>query len=268
MANHTVRVPAEFWDIWQSKLTTEEFCLLMAIARKTYGFDKMVDIVSTSQLVLMTGMLSRTVRKYMASLLKSGVPVEVVGRGKNGTMYRILDSDSVSTDRMQESTPLLQTVPTDRTHRGFTSIRSVQTATTVKNRQTARVAEVVNKQSAQVTEQLPIRAASQELPVKMPLSVDSSEAGSLLSKEGSEAAGSLLNKEGLVEDASHTQQKDLATATACASPAAQDTPELTSSPRSWAGRPENQPEATKQTPPPVPPAPLPFELAAADDEED
>src|ERR1035441_3088338 len=119
MVKHTVRVPAVFFDQWQPKLTPEEWSLLSALIRRTYGWDKMMDIVSTSQLIEMTGLHERTVRRRMASLLKSGVPVEVVCRSKSGTMYRITGIDSVTGDltrylssdtgdRMQEAPPLLQ----------------------------------------------------------------------------------------------------------------------------------------------------------------
>jgi Bacteriophage replication protein O len=80
IAKHDVRVLAARWHEWQPKLKPDEWLLLGAILRRTYGWDEMMDIVSTSQLVAMTGMTERRVQRNMASLLKSGAPVKVLSQ--------------------------------------------------------------------------------------------------------------------------------------------------------------------------------------------
>jgi hypothetical protein len=118
--------------------------------------------------------------------------------------------------------------------------------------------EKEERQSAQVTEQLPIRAASQEPPVEMSMSLGSSS---------SEAGAQLSNREGHVEVLSHTSKKEApATVSLVGSPSIQgENPELISSPMPWAGRQQNQPAATKQTSPvPRPPSFDPFDVVMAD----
>lgn len=88
---HTVRIPEIFFDQWLPKLSSGEWALLSAVLRKTYGEGETEATLTVTQLMEMTGLSESTVQRNMASLLKSGVPVEVICRGQNGTTYLITE---------------------------------------------------------------------------------------------------------------------------------------------------------------------------------
>jgi hypothetical protein len=198
MAKHDVRVPAALWDEWQPKLKPAEWLLFCAILRKTYGWDKMMDIVSTSQLVAMTGMTERRVQRNMASLLKSGAPIEVMCRGRHGTVYRIACPDSVSGDvtrylssdtgdGLQGPTPLLHSDAGIGTHREFTSIPTPVSPTTLSSKG-------VHVSEDPVTG---IYQGTEQGAVARPRSLDD---------EGAPITDSLVNKEGLAGSALTTSK--------------------------------------------------------------
>jgi hypothetical protein len=83
------------FDEWIRKLPAEAGILLCSIVRKMAAWDKTEDTISTSQLVAMSGMREKRVRRNMRVLVNSGAPVRIVGRGKDGTTYAIdLRSDA------------------------------------------------------------------------------------------------------------------------------------------------------------------------------
>lgn len=256
---------------WRKHLSAIDWTVLSVINDKIYGcVGKEHDAVSKSQILDETTLPITCIKESLARLRLPDGPLEVIGRGRRQVpVYRIRPCDRSYTAlfAVEKGSPAdaIQSKGSAAgpLHPGAKGSAAGPTIDRKKEEepQPAQVAELVNKQSALVTEQLPIRAASQEPPVEMLF-------------PSAMASGSLLGIEGHVEGVlPHTCKEEVpATVSLGGSPTAtaQDTPELVSSPRSWAGRPENQPAATQQTPPPVPPAPLPFEPAPAvvDDEED
>jgi hypothetical protein len=77
------------FDEWIRKLPAEAGILLCVIVRKMAAWDKTEDTISRSQLVAMSGMHEKRVRRNMRELVNSGAPVRVAGRGKDGTTYAI-----------------------------------------------------------------------------------------------------------------------------------------------------------------------------------
>ena len=72
------------FDEWIPKLPAEAGILLCVIVRKTYGEGKTEATLTVAQVTKMTGMKERSVQRNMASLLKSGAPVKMVGRDNHG----------------------------------------------------------------------------------------------------------------------------------------------------------------------------------------
>lgn len=76
-----------------SDLTGEEFRVLMAIIRKTYGYDKKCDYIAFSQLAKLTKMSRQNINRNVKNLEKKGV-ISVVRddyRGINN--YSLIGSD-------------------------------------------------------------------------------------------------------------------------------------------------------------------------------
>jgi hypothetical protein len=174
MSTHTVNIPSMLLDVWIPKLTAEEGILLVVLCRKTFGWDKMQDIISTSQLVAMTGWNERRVRRTMQSLLKTDVPVEVVGRGKHGTSYRIYDFDSDAGDRMQQ-TSLLHSDAGDRMQDTYSPLHSdasdrtfdVRTPVSTTTKNYTGVAHHVSEPEDWIPAEFMVAAASTEPPAGM-----------------------------------------------------------------------------------------------------
>src|ERR1035437_1025122 len=109
-----VKFPAVQWDAFQPKLTPECWSLFCAMVRKTIGWDKTEDTISTSQLIAMTGMKERRIQRNMKKLMKSGVPVRVVSTGNQGVRYAYDGSiPPVTGDTPVNLTPLTPPVTGD-----------------------------------------------------------------------------------------------------------------------------------------------------------
>lgn len=81
-SNYT-QIPNVIFDEWQSKLKPQELSVLMAIARKTLGWQKTKDIISLSQIELATGLCRNTVISSIRKLEKSDlVKKDKHGKGK------------------------------------------------------------------------------------------------------------------------------------------------------------------------------------------
>jgi phage replication O-like protein O len=94
--NYT-QIPNEMLDDWLHKLGLAELKLLMVIMRKTFGWHKLRDRISLSQLEEITGLERKHISKASKSLIEKGLITKTV-EGKKGlqnTFYElVLDDDS------------------------------------------------------------------------------------------------------------------------------------------------------------------------------
>lgn len=70
---NSAQIPNILFDYWMDKLNGSEFKVLMAIARKTYGFGKKMDHISVKQLEQMTGLARRGITESLHSLVGYGL---------------------------------------------------------------------------------------------------------------------------------------------------------------------------------------------------
>ena len=66
------RIPNDIIEA-MPKLGNAELRVLLAIARKTYGWQKECDVISVSQLAKMTGLTSRNTQNAVVTLLEKGL---------------------------------------------------------------------------------------------------------------------------------------------------------------------------------------------------
>lgn len=69
-APNTCQVPNIIIDYWMHKLSDTQFKVLMVITRKTLGWGKLRDNISSSQIEKLTGFTDRTVRRAVLDLMK------------------------------------------------------------------------------------------------------------------------------------------------------------------------------------------------------
>lgn len=107
--NYTI-TPNELFDHWLPHLGEAELKVLLVVMRKTFGWHKIRDIISISQLSQITGMLEETVIKATRSLQNKGIiKKEVTGtNGKQVTSYELImkEHSSNSYPSVQPSGPL------------------------------------------------------------------------------------------------------------------------------------------------------------------
>lgn len=92
--NYT-QTPNDLFDYWLPYLSEGELKVLLVILRKTFGWHKNRDRISSSQLSKITGLTEETVRICAKSLAKKGViRREVVGeKGLQSTYYEVVVSE-------------------------------------------------------------------------------------------------------------------------------------------------------------------------------
>ncbi len=73
---NTSPIPNILFDYWMAKLTPAEFKVLMAIARKTYGWHKQKDRISLRQLTELTGLHKSGVIKATEKLLELNLVIK------------------------------------------------------------------------------------------------------------------------------------------------------------------------------------------------
>ncbi len=96
-APNFTKTPNDLFDHWLPHLGEAELKVLLVVMRKTFGWQKIRDQISISQLAKITGMERETVIKAARSLQKKGViKRDVVGKiGKQETYYElVIDEDS------------------------------------------------------------------------------------------------------------------------------------------------------------------------------
>lgn len=105
--NYT-QTPNELFDYWLPKLKLVELRVLMVIFRKTFGWHKIRDRISLSQLEQLTGSHHQDIIKAVIKLESLGlVKKEVVGeKGHQKTFYDlVLKEDKNSNNTYQEESP-------------------------------------------------------------------------------------------------------------------------------------------------------------------
>jgi len=65
-----IPIPNSIFDKYLGELTSSEMCVLLAIIRKTWGWNKTEDRISVSQLISMTSLGKNTVIRCLESLQK------------------------------------------------------------------------------------------------------------------------------------------------------------------------------------------------------
>ena len=102
-APNFTQTPNDLFDHWLPHLSEGELKVLLVIMRKTFGWHKKRDRISSSQLAKITGLHEETVRICTKSLCEKGVIVrDVVGKnGSQATYYEIVvhEEDSNSSYR-------------------------------------------------------------------------------------------------------------------------------------------------------------------------
>lgn len=83
---NTASIPNIFFDHWMAKLTPAEFKLLMAIARKTYGWNKKKDRISLRQLTELTGLNKSSVVRSTEDLVNMGLVLKFKTKGDYGDL--------------------------------------------------------------------------------------------------------------------------------------------------------------------------------------
>jgi phage replication O-like protein O len=96
------QTPNDLFDHWLPLLKESELKVLLVIMRKTFGWNKVRDRISNSQLVKLTGQSSQSVKDAIKSLQSKGLILkETIGKlGTQETYYElIVDDDSNNSDR-------------------------------------------------------------------------------------------------------------------------------------------------------------------------
>lgn len=81
---NTVGVPNIIFDYWMAQLTDGEFKVLMAIARKTYGWHKQRDMISLKQIEEMTNLSRRGIIKIIDSLVERKIVIKTKSKTEDG----------------------------------------------------------------------------------------------------------------------------------------------------------------------------------------
>lgn len=74
---NTASIPNILFDYWMAKLSPAEFKVLMAIARKTYGWNKQRDRISLRQLTDLTGLHKTGVIKATEKLIELSLVIKI-----------------------------------------------------------------------------------------------------------------------------------------------------------------------------------------------
>ena len=81
---NTSSIPNILFDYWMYVLTPAEFKVLMCIARKTYGWHKVVDRISLNQIEKMTGLSRFGIVKNVESLISHGLVIKFKSKTSDG----------------------------------------------------------------------------------------------------------------------------------------------------------------------------------------
>jgi len=81
---NTASIPNILFDYWMPKLNGSAFKILMAIARKTYGWNKGMDAISVKQLEKMTGLHRSGVINHVQDLVNVGIVIKIQSKTSDG----------------------------------------------------------------------------------------------------------------------------------------------------------------------------------------
>lgn len=81
---NTAAIPNIIFDYWMPRLTGSTFKILMAIARKTYGWRKEIDAISVKRLEIMTGLGRRSVFDAVKELTELGLISKIKSKTIDG----------------------------------------------------------------------------------------------------------------------------------------------------------------------------------------
>ncbi|MCS6985816.1 MAG: replication protein [Leptospiraceae bacterium] len=87
---NVTQVPNVIFDHWMRQLSCAEFKVLLALARKTFGWGQEAEFISNSQFVTLTGLTDTGVQKALKSLAMKGLVVKVKqGGGRTANYWAI-----------------------------------------------------------------------------------------------------------------------------------------------------------------------------------
>lgn len=81
---NTASIPNILFDYWMRKLTDGEFKVLMAIARKTYGWRKKCDTISLRQIEHLTSLSRKGITKMIDSLCSKNLVIKIKSKTEWG----------------------------------------------------------------------------------------------------------------------------------------------------------------------------------------
>jgi len=88
MNNHYIpnsaHIPNILLDYWMPRLNSSAFKILMAIARKTYGWNKEKDAISLRQLEEMTSLCKSGIIKNIQDLVNEGIVIKIKSKSEKG----------------------------------------------------------------------------------------------------------------------------------------------------------------------------------------
>src|ERR1700687_1462317 len=118
-APNFTQTPNALFDEWLPKLGMAELKVLMVILRKTFGWHKIRDRISLSQLEVLTGMERRHITKARKSLVEKGLIAKITTgeKGEEETYYELVvieDSNNSYQCPKEPGTGVLKT-PTKET---------------------------------------------------------------------------------------------------------------------------------------------------------
>lgn len=117
-APNFTQIPNVVFDEWLPQLGLVELRVLMVLMRKTFGWHKLRDRISLSQLMQATGSNRTRVSEAVQSLQKKGIINKIVtGRcGEQSTFYELIIEDSNNSCQYHRDTPpSIKSVPTKET---------------------------------------------------------------------------------------------------------------------------------------------------------
>lgn len=119
-APNFTQTPNELFDTWLPKLKEVELKVLLVIMRKTFGWHKVRDRISLSQLSEITGCERARVAESTKTLVEKGLITKTVEGpiGKQVTYYElVIEEDSNNSDQCSKDTPpSAQKAHTKETH--------------------------------------------------------------------------------------------------------------------------------------------------------
>lgn len=81
---NTAPIPNVIFDYWMSRLSPAEFKVLMCVARKTYGWHKIKDAISLTQMEKMSGLSRFGIGKCLKTLIEKNLVIKIKNKTPKG----------------------------------------------------------------------------------------------------------------------------------------------------------------------------------------